>query len=145
MLTIPYITEACVVGVTLPDVTQLCAAVVRVDTSGLGNGGSAIRATSVSLGKIRADLQESGALPMHRLPFLLRVLASGESLPLTHSGKIAKGLVLRQFFGSTELQSMTSLPTAVEVWHKIPTPDELGVEKEAGPAKAWDWGGLQNA
>lgn len=76
-------------------------------------------------------------------PLLLRVLAEGETLPLTHSGKVAKGVALMEFFGGKDLQSTACLPKQVEVWHALPTADELGTTKGDSAVKAWDWGGLQ--
>jgi hypothetical protein len=76
-------------------------------------------------------------------PVLLRVLGDQESLPLTHSGKVAKGAALTVFFGGRDVLSMSSLPMNVEVWGHLPSSDELGAPEGDGAVKAWDWGGLQ--
>lgn len=77
------------------------------------------------------------------LPFLLRVLGENEALPLTQSGKVAKGAALKAFFGGAGPHSADSLPAEVEVWNSIPLADDLGSAKGDKTRRAWDWGGLQ--
>ncbi|KAM3448676.1 hypothetical protein MY3296_007568 [Beauveria thailandica] len=145
LLSLPYISEACVIGVPFRNPPQVCAAIIRehpVQDSDSGSS-AASRPTVASLGDVRSALQVSGALPLYMLPFLLRVLGKNEALPLTQSSKVAKGAALKAFFGGTGPHSADSLPAEVEVWHSIPAADNLGVAEGDETRRAWDWGGLQ--
>ncbi|PMB68917.1 Acyl-CoA synthetase family member 3, mitochondrial [Beauveria bassiana] len=145
LLNLPYISEACVIGVPFRNPPQLCAAIIRehpAQDSGSSRS-AASRPAAASLGDVRSALQDSGVLPLYMLPFLLRVLGENEALPLTQSGKVAKGAALKAFFGGAGPHSADSLPAEVEVWNSIPAADKLGVAEGEKTRRAWDWGGLQ--
>ncbi|KAM0743986.1 hypothetical protein ACQRIT_001300 [Beauveria bassiana] len=145
LLNLPYISEACVIGVPFRNPPQLCAAIIREHPAQDSDSSrsAASRPAAASLGGVRSALQDSGVLPLYMLPFLLRVLGENEALPLTQSGKVAKGAALKAFFGGAGPHSADSLPAAVEVWNSIPAADKLGVAEGEKTRRAWDWGGLQ--
>ncbi|OAQ98308.1 hypothetical protein LLEC1_03590 [Akanthomyces lecanii] len=148
LLAIPEVLEACVIGVSVRARAQLCGAVIRLRTAAHGQAGLqevAARQPNASLRDIRNALRDSGRIPIHMHPVLLRVLEDEEVMPLTHSGKVAKGTALKQFFGGKDVSSTACLPEKVEVWHGLPSSDEMGTIKGDEAAKAWDWGGLQSA
>jgi malonyl-CoA/methylmalonyl-CoA synthetase len=108
LLDLPYITEACVVGVPDNDTRHHCAAIVRVQRP------DDYKLQAINLALIRSDLEAK--LAHFMLPTLLRILGDDESLPVTISGKVVRREALRQFFGVTEGISETRLPCNVERW-----------------------------
>ncbi|PIG79525.1 hypothetical protein AARAC_000449 [Aspergillus arachidicola] len=124
---LPYVTEACVLGVPDHEAKQLCGAIIRCskDTS-----------SQVSLHRVRSDL--SKYLPTYMLPALLRVLKDTEEIPRTISQKPIKKLILRDFFGVTDYWSIENPTPGVETCGNLPP------QREA-TTRPWDWCGLQRA
>ncbi len=127
---------------------QVCGAVIRMGAESQSDANVARGADEqqiMSLRSIRSALQDAGAIPVYMFPLLLRVLGDEEALPLTHSGKVGKGAALKEFFGGKDVHSTRCLPEKVEVWHRLPSSDEMGAIKGDGAVKTWDWAGLQSA
>ncbi|KJZ74545.1 hypothetical protein HIM_06141 [Hirsutella minnesotensis 3608] len=126
LMDLPYIAEACVIGVPNYTTIQLCGALVRLKKH---------TQQQITLARIRSDL--SASLPLYMLPCVLRLLKEGEHLPRTHSGKLIKKDILKEYFGNAD-----GLPTSGV------SPD-INVEQCAWPnlvwegSKPWDGGGLQ--
>ncbi|KAH6843247.1 hypothetical protein B0I37DRAFT_330943 [Chaetomium sp. MPI-CAGE-AT-0009] len=128
LMELPYVADACVLGVPYHEARQLCGAVIQLrhdDTQ-----------RAVNLASIRADL--AGVLPAYMLPVVLRVLGDGEQLPRTHSGKPVKKKILSELLGCTEWFPADSLPERVEYCGSWPVIDEK-------TARPWDLGGMQRA
>ena len=71
------------------------------------------------------------------LPTVLSVVREGQELPRTHSGKVVKRNVLRDYLGVTEWFPSEAVPPGVEFWgSNIPHVNEA-------EAKLWDRGGMQ--
>lgn len=127
---LPYVAEACVVGVPHQEVRELCGAVVR-----LING--VTRIEQITLSRIRSDL--GGSLALFMMPLVLRIIKDGEELPRTVSGKPIKRQILKNYFGTTDWFPAGDLSPGVEYCGcTMPTIDEA-------EAKPWDFGGLQPA
>lgn len=118
LMDLPYISEACVLGVPFPDAKSLCAAIIRtkpLDKDSVDDG------QPISLARIRSDLSRRGGkgqdgLPTSMQPVLLRVLTDEENIPLTVSGKPIKREVCRRFFTETGLWSEEDATPGVESW-----------------------------
>ncbi|KAH7140347.1 hypothetical protein B0J13DRAFT_637862 [Dactylonectria estremocensis] len=131
LMELPYIAEACAVGVPHKEALQLCGAVVRLRRT------SVVPPKAISLTRIRSDLR--GKLPQYMLPIVVRILKDDENFSRTASGKCIKPKVLREYFGTTEWFSVDDLPPGVEYCGStVP----MIVEAETRP---WDWSGIQCA
>ncbi|GAB1318646.1 hypothetical protein MFIFM68171_08856 [Madurella fahalii] len=129
LMDLPYVADACVLGVPYHEARQLCGAVIQLRHD--------CTEEVVNLAKIRADL--AGVIAAYMLPVVLRVLKEGEQLPRTDSGKPIKRRILSEFLGTTEWFPAENLPDSVEYFGcALPVMDE----KTAG---AWDWAGMQVA
>ncbi|KAK3291273.1 uncharacterized protein B0H64DRAFT_367327 [Chaetomium fimeti] len=128
LMELPYVADACVLGVPYHEARQLCGAVIQLRHDGTQR--------AVNLASIRADL--AGVLPAYMLPVVLRVLGDGEQLPRTHSGKPVKKKILSELLGCTEWFPADSLPERVEYCGSWPVIDEK-------TARPWDLGGMQRA
>lgn len=124
----PYVSEACVVGVPDHEAKELCGALIR-----LKHG---VPKEEISLARVRADLSET--LPAYMRPYLLRVMNDGEEVPHTVSLKPIKREILKQFFGITDYWSVEDPTPGVESLGNQP----LQLEAETKP---WDWCGLQRS
>jgi malonyl-CoA/methylmalonyl-CoA synthetase len=137
LMKLPYISNACVLGVPYPRTTQLCGAVVQLKPAN-------IPVESISLRSIRLALRD--ILPTYMQPCVLRILKDGEILPLTLSGKFVKKKILADYFGGSGWDSANSQPPEVEIWDSIPSVENWGgTPRMKGTYKVWDWGGLQHA
>ncbi|KAM4055712.1 AMP-binding enzyme [Hirsutella rhossiliensis] len=123
---LPYVAEACIVGVPDYAAIQLCGAVVRLRSQ---------VESQITLARIRCDLAAS--LAAYMLPTLLRVLKEDEELPRTASGKLLKRQILRDYFGNADGMPACRVPADVEqcarsrlIWEG---------------SKPWDGSGLQRA
>ena len=123
---LPYISEACVIGVPNHETGQLCAAVVRLRCGKMPPG-------ETPLGVIRSDLART--LPPFMLPVLLRILQDGEDLPRTISGKPIKRNILKDYFGIMDGTPAQRVPAGIQQW-AVP-------RRADGEYKPWDWCGLQ--
>jgi malonyl-CoA/methylmalonyl-CoA synthetase len=133
LLDLPYISEACVLGVPHTIAKELCAAVVRLRPD------SNTPPDLINLGKIRLDLSKT--LSTYMLPTLLRILRDDETLPLTSIGKPIKKEIRRDFFKTTDWWPLESPPADVEYWsNKAVT--AIG-EKDL--ERPWDWCAMQMA
>jgi malonyl-CoA/methylmalonyl-CoA synthetase len=88
---LPYVANACVLGVPYHEARQLCGAVIQLRRDG------ALSNSQVNLARIRADL--AGVLAAYMPPVVLRILRDGEQLPRTDSGKPIKQRILSEFLG----------------------------------------------
>lgn len=137
LMKLPYISNACVLGVPYPRTTQLCGALIQLRPSDMP-------AESINLKSIRFALRDM--LPVYMQPFVLRILKEDEVLPCTPSGKFVKKKILADYFGGGGWDSAHSQPPAVEIWDSIPSVENWGCTPGMeGTYKAWDWGGLQHA
>ncbi|KND87442.1 Acyl-CoA synthetase family member 3, mitochondrial [Tolypocladium ophioglossoides CBS 100239] len=125
---LPYVSEACVIGVPEDEAKELCAALIRLKEG--------TPREEISLARVRADLSET--LPAYMRPYLLRIMDDGEKVPCTVSSKPIKKEILKQFFGITEYWSIENPTPGVESWGDQP----VQVEAETKP---WDWCGLQRS
>jgi len=128
LMSLPYIADACVLGVPYHEARQLCGAVVRLQSNATQR--------EVNLASIRAEL--AGDMPAYMLPAVLRILKEGEQLPRTHSGKPVKKQILSELLGTTDSFPAEDLPDGVEYFGSMPVID-------AKTAKPWDWAGMQRA
>lgn len=117
---LPSVTEACIVSIPDKDATTRVAALVRLHQDSL----------DTSLATVRKHLSEK--LLYYKLPTALRLLRTGEEIPLTVSGKIIRRKVVEKYFPLTE---DCQLPADVEVWDIR--------NEQTTLRKAWDWAGLQ--
>jgi malonyl-CoA/methylmalonyl-CoA synthetase len=129
---LPYVAEACVLGVPYHEARQLCGAVIRLRR----DGSAVLSQPQVDLARIRADL--AGVLAAYMLPVVLRILQEGEQLPRTHSGKPIKSRILGELLGTTKWFPAHDLPEGVEYCGCKPVIDEK-------TARPWDWAGMQCA
>ena len=120
LLDLPSVTEACIVSIPDKDATTRVAALVRLHQEFL----------DTNLATIRKHLSEN--LLYYKLPTALRLLRSGEEIPLTVSGKVIRRKVVENYFPLTE---DCQLPAEVEVWDIR--------NEQTTLRKAWDWAGLQ--
>jgi malonyl-CoA/methylmalonyl-CoA synthetase len=98
-LGLPYVREACVLGVDDEEYGQRVAAVVSL------SGTDIDVSKHVTIDKLRNDLRKS--LPAYKLPTLLRVV-DGE-LPKSQTGKVQKKLLGPQLFDKSN---------NVQVWNR---------------------------
>lgn len=132
---LPYVTEACVLGVPDHEAKQICAAVVRLtrDQEELQSRNGAHR---IDLARLRTDMNET--LPKWMLPVLVKILEPGEEMPQTVSQKPIKKQIIKACFGVDESWSAENEVPGVEYWGSMPSPEEADT-------KPWDWQGLQRA
>jgi malonyl-CoA/methylmalonyl-CoA synthetase len=130
LMDLPYVANACVLGVPYHEARQLCGAVIQLRRDG------ALSNSQVNLARIRADL--AGVLAAYMPPVVLRILRDGEQLPRTDSGKPIKQRILSEFFGTTKWFPAEVLPKGVEYCGCMPVIDE-------GTIRPWDWGRMQIA
>jgi malonyl-CoA/methylmalonyl-CoA synthetase len=133
LMDLPYVADACVLGVPYHEARQLCGAVIKLRHD---SGDGALPNSQVNLARIQADL--AGVLAAYMLPVVLRILRDGEQLPRTDSGKPVKQRILREFLGTTKWFPAEDLPEDVEYCGCMPVIDE-------GTIRPWDWGGMQVA
>jgi malonyl-CoA/methylmalonyl-CoA synthetase len=130
LLNLPYISEACVLGVPHKEARAICGAIVRIRDSALATDG-------MLLAKIRADLKDS--LPPYMLPAILSIMKGHDELPRTVSGKTIKKEALRKFLSHDDWSSTEGLPSGIE-YYGCTMPKMVEAE-----TKPWDWCGLQRA
>ncbi|KAL7932159.1 adenylate-forming enzyme AfeA [Trichoderma chlorosporum] len=136
LMKLPYISNACVLGIPYPRTTQLCGAAVHLRPD--------MPAESISLKSIRFALRDF--LPAYMQPFVLRIMKEDEVLHCTPSGKFLKKKILADYFGGGGWDSANKQPPGVELWDSIPSVENWGrTPGMEGTHKAWDWGGLQHA
>lgn len=131
LMSLAYVSEACVLSVPHQGASELCGAVVGVYRGIVG-------ADEVTLPRLRADLD--GRLAPYMLPTVLRVLDAGEDLPRTASGKPIKARVLRECLGVRDWFVTDDVPQGVQYWGSDAVPDMAEADM-----KPWDMGGLQEA
>ncbi len=133
LLDLPYISEACVLGIPHTIAKELCGAIVRL------RPGGALTADQITFERIRSDLAR--VLPTYMLPTLLRVLTGDEFLPTTSAGKPIKGDIRRGFFKTTDWWPIEDPPAQVEYWSDkaVTTIGEKDLQRP------WDWCGMQMA
>ncbi|KAK5994002.1 Acyl-CoA ligase oryP-like protein [Cladobotryum mycophilum] len=132
LTSLPYVTEACVLGVPDHEAKELCGAVVR-----LTRPAQALQhdpEQRISLAKICEDLHP--ILPRYMHPTLLRFIESDEEMPQTASLKPIKKQVIKKCFGVEEYWEAEKPTPGVEF------SGNKQVHKEA-ETKPWDWAGLQ--
>lgn len=132
---LPYVTEACVLGVPDNEAKEICAAVVRL-TPEQEQLQSRHSEQIVNLARLRKDMNET--LPKYMLPVLVKVLGPGEEMPQTVSQKPIKSQIIKKYFGVDRSWSAENSVCGVEYWGSMPTPVEADT-------KLWDWLGLQRA
>ncbi|KAJ5124118.1 uncharacterized protein N7515_007943 [Penicillium bovifimosum] len=125
LLKIPHISAAVVLGVDDDQVDQRVSALVVTEPQH-----EQTVPEQVSLATLRRTLALEHQLSVYKLPTLLRVLAPGEEIPRTSSGKISKPAAREKFFAKNDIES-----EKVEVW-------DLGRKDEGLPTRAWDWAGI---
>lgn len=87
LMALGYFEEATVVAVPVSEAVQLCGAVVRPKQ---------VHGSEVNLERVRSDL--GGKLDENKWPVAMRILESGEELPMTATGKPVKRQVIEDFF-----------------------------------------------
>ncbi|KAL9470884.1 hypothetical protein ACSS6W_008825 [Trichoderma asperelloides] len=132
---LPYVTEACVLGVPDHEAKEICAAVVRL-TPEQEQRQSRYAEQTIDLARLRRDMNES--LPKYMLPVLVKILGPGEEMPQTVSQKPIKSQIIKKYFGVDKSWSAENSVLGVEYWGSMPTPVEADT-------KLWDWLGLQRA
>ncbi|KAM0461603.1 hypothetical protein ACHAPV_004311 [Trichoderma viride] len=132
---LPYVTEACVLGVPDNEAKEICAAVVRL-TPEQEQLQSRHSEQTINLARLRKDTNE--ALPKYMLPVLVKVLGPGEEMPQTVSQKPIKSQIIKKYFGVDRSWSAENSISGVEYWGSMPLPVEADT-------KMWDWLGLQRA
>ncbi|UKZ72529.1 hypothetical protein TrVFT333_000159 [Trichoderma virens FT-333] len=132
---LPYVTEACVLGVPDHEAKQICAAVVRL-TREQEQLQSRHGERIIDLARLRADMNET--LPKYMLPVLVKILGPGEEMPQTVSHKPIKNQIIKKCFGVEKSWSAENSIPGVEYWGSMPAPEEADT-------KLWDWLGLQRA
>lgn len=132
---LPYVTEACVLGVPDHEAKEICAAVVRL-TPEQEQLQSRYAEQTIDLARLRRDMNES--LPKYMLPVLVKILGPGEEMPQTVSQKPIKSQIIKKYFGVDKSWSAENSVLGVEYWGSMPTPVEADT-------KLWDWLGLQRA
>ncbi|KAK0724102.1 hypothetical protein B0H67DRAFT_640675 [Lasiosphaeris hirsuta] len=131
ILALPYVRDACVLGVPFHESKQLCGAVVKVRRNGPQG--------EVGLERVRADL--GGVVPKYMLPVVLRVVAEDEQIPRTHSGKPIKKWILCELLSTKEWFVADEVPKGVE-YCGCDDPSSAGENRARNP---WDYGGMQRA
>jgi malonyl-CoA/methylmalonyl-CoA synthetase len=126
LMNLPYVAEACIVGVADYAKMQLCGAVIRLHQQ---------MTLPITLTQIRSDLAPS--LVPYMLPTLLRILREGEELPRNGSGKVMRSQVLQEYFGKGDGVMTSTVPADVEQC----SPPTFELEG----AKPWYASGLQRA
>ncbi|PNP44388.1 hypothetical protein TGAMA5MH_03994 [Trichoderma gamsii] len=132
---LPYVTEACVLGVPDNEAKEICAAVVRL-TPEQEQLQSRHSEQIINLARLRKDMNE--ALPKYMLPVLVKILGPGEEMPQTVSQKPIKSQIIKKYFGVDRSWSAEKSVRGVEYWGSMPAPVEADT-------KLWDWLGLQRA
>ncbi|KAM0522964.1 hypothetical protein ACHAPE_001453 [Trichoderma viride] len=132
---LPYVTEACVLGVPDNEAKEICAAVVRL-TPEQEQLQSRHSEQTINLARLRKDMNE--ALPKYMLPVLVKILGPGEEMPQTVSQKPIKSQIIKKYFGVDRSWSAEKSVRGVEYWGSMPAPVEADT-------KMWDWHGLQRA
>ncbi|KAK1244208.1 hypothetical protein MKX08_002346 [Trichoderma sp. CBMAI-0020] len=132
---LPYVTEACVLGVPDNEAKEICAAVVRLtpEQEQLQRRHSE---QTINLARLRKDMNE--ALPKYMLPVLVKILGPGDDMPQTVSQKPIKSQIIKRYFGVDRSWSAENSVCGVEYWGSMPAPVEADT-------KPWDWLGLQRA
>ncbi|UKZ70905.1 uncharacterized protein TrAtP1_011876 [Trichoderma atroviride] len=132
---LPYVTEACVLGVPDNEAKEICAAVVRLtpEQEQLQRRHSE---QTINLARLRKDMNET--LPKYMLPVLVKILGPGEEMPQTVSQKPIKSQIIKRYFGVDRSWSAENSVCGVEYWGSMPAPVEADT-------KPWDWLGLQRA
>lgn len=103
LMDLPYVAEACIVGVADYARMQLCGAVIRLHQD---------ITTPITLDKVKSDLAPT--LVPYMMPTLLRILREGEEIPRNASGKVMKNKVLKEFFSKEDGQMDHAIPADVE-------------------------------
>ncbi|ATY62010.1 AMP-dependent synthetase ligase [Cordyceps militaris] len=88
LMALGYFEEATVVALPVSESVQLCGTVVRPKQG--------CHRAEMSLARVRSDLE--GVLDERKRPVAMRILAAGEELPMTATGKPVKRQVIEDFF-----------------------------------------------
>ncbi|KAF2093314.1 adenylate-forming enzyme AfeA [Rhizodiscina lignyota] len=120
VMELPYVSDACVVGVPNTRVRELCAVVLKPNIANMPNDGI------INLAKIRSDLAAAN-MSDYMLPLVLRVLKPEEELPRTLSGKLVRKRVFADYFGDAQGKTAVDAPHGIEIWPEIPFADDWGV------------------
>ncbi|KAM5447322.1 hypothetical protein MaudCBS49596_006086 [Microsporum audouinii] len=107
LLKLPYVDEIYAVPVPDPTVGEHIAVLVRLKSGAQG--------TALSLQKLREDLLSVSTLPAGYLPTMFRILARGEDIPRSYTGKPLRRQIVKDFFlgpdGAVEREN-----PAIGVW-----------------------------
>ncbi|KAM5475806.1 hypothetical protein McanCB56680_007991 [Microsporum canis] len=127
---LPYISEAYVLRIPDHEERAVSGALIRVNDT--------VKREDMTIEKLHNDL--SDALPAYMRPYLLRVLADDEQIPLTDSQKPLKRGMLKQFFGVTDFWNAENPTPGVQIW-----PMRLAMSSipNARDVKPWDFAGWQ--
>ena len=144
---LPYVEDACVLGIPYHEARQLCGVVIKLrPTSPPSLSPSSPQPAVIALSKIRSDLSNAGVLPAYMFPVVLRILKESENIPLTHSGKPIKRQILSQYFLTTDSFPAENLPEGVEYCGcGVPNANDMQGGTGTGTSRPWDWGGMQRA
>ena len=138
---LPYISEAFVIGAPDHEVKEVPAAIVRLKKPNQPIAAEETKTSTVgqdfTLKRIREDLLPT--LAAYKLPVLLRILPDGEDVPRTHSDKVTKRGLLKQYFNisDSEFVSPDYSEPGVEYWGSK--------QEDSVQVRPWDWSGLQCA
>ncbi|RDL35780.1 Uncharacterized protein BP5553_06392 [Venustampulla echinocandica] len=127
LLDLPYISQACVLGIPHTVAKELCAAIIRLHQD------ANTVLDQITFDQIRSDLAKT--LPAYMLPTLLRILREDEALPLTSIGKPIKREIRTVFFKTTDWWSIENPPLDVEYWNN----KAVASIGEKDLRRPWDW------
>jgi hypothetical protein len=105
LLALPYVSEACVLSILDYEAGELPAAVIRIKDG---------VECEITLRKVRDDL--SPTTELYKLPAVLRILAAGEELPRTLSGKAMKNQIRQKYFQLSGFRPRNYAVSGVELW-----------------------------
>ncbi|KAK2855710.1 hypothetical protein FQN49_004921 [Arthroderma sp. PD_2] len=131
ILNLPYISEGYVLRIPDHEDRAVSGALIRVKKN-------TVMQRDMTIEKLHSDL--TGKLPAYMRPYLLRVLADDEHIPLTHSQKPSKRGILKQFFGVTDFWNRENPAPGVQVW---PTKFDVSDKSNATDGNPWDFAGWQ--
>ncbi|KAF3482636.1 acyl-activating enzyme 13 [Arthroderma uncinatum] len=105
---LPYADEVYAVPVPAPTVGEHIAVLIRLAPTAQG--------TSLALQKLRDDLLSVSALPVGYRPTMLRILAEGEDIPRSYTGKPLRKQIAKEFFPGPDGSMPGEGDYTIEVW-----------------------------
>ncbi|KAK2811892.1 hypothetical protein FQN49_008420, partial [Arthroderma sp. PD_2] len=108
-----YVEEVYAVPVPEPSVGEHIAVLIRLAPPA--------RVTTLSLRKLRDDLLSVSTLPMGYLPTMLRILAEGEDIPRSYTGKPLRKQAAKDFFTGPD-GTVPGEGNTIEIWKSKSVP-----------------------